>query len=112
MTALIRGNPVEGASCIAHSDAVAAMDFAARMSPWLHRCKVAYRIDPSKPLSIGDLQEEGIIIVTGGLVKVAYNEFQGTSQTYYIGVGGMFGIFSALTGARSAQWGLGNAQNP
>ena len=31
-------------------------------------------------------------------MKVAYNEFQGTSQTYYIGVGGMFGIFSALTG--------------
>ena len=46
-------------------------------------------------------QEEGIIIVTGGLVKVAYNEFQGTSQTYYIGVGGMFGIFSALTGELS-----------
>ncbi len=36
--------------------------------------------------------------MTGGLVKVAYDEFQGTSQTYYIGVGGMFGIFSALTG--------------
>ena len=45
------------------------------------------------------LQEEGVIIVIGGLVKVAYNEFQGTSQTYYLGVGGIFGLYSALTGA-------------
>ena len=37
-------------------------------------------------------------------MKVAYDEFQGTSQTYYIGVGGMFGIFSALTGAFSLSY--------
>lgn len=47
------------------------------------------------------VQEEGIVIVTSGLVKVCYNEIQSTSQTYYIGVGGMFGLFSALTGAWS-----------
>lgn len=46
------------------------------------------------------VQEEGIMIVTSGLVKVCYNEIQSTSQTYYIGVGGMFGLFSALTGIR------------
>lgn len=40
------------------------------------------------------------MIVTSGLVKVCYNEFQSTSQTYYIGVGGMFGLYSALTGIR------------
>ena len=44
------------------------------------------------------LQDEGIFIVCNGLVRVRYDVWQGTSQTYFLGTGGMFGLFSALTG--------------
>lgn len=43
-------------------------------------------------------QDEGIFIVCSGLVRVRYDVWQGTSQTYFLGTGGMFGLFSALTG--------------
>lgn len=45
------------------------------------------------------MQEEGIFIVCSGLVRVRYDVWQGTSQNYFLGTGGMFGLFSALTGA-------------
>ena len=44
------------------------------------------------------LQDEGFFIVCNGLVRVRYDVWQGTSQTYFLGTGGMFGLFSALTG--------------
>ena len=47
-------------------------------------------------------QEEGIFIVCSGLVRVRYDVWQGTSQTYFLGTGGIFGLFSALTGATGA----------
>ncbi len=52
-------------------------------------------------------QEEGIFIVCSGLVRVRYDVWQGTSQTYFLGTGGMFGLFSALTGARFSRQSLG-----
>jgi hypothetical protein len=41
--------------------------------------------------------------VCGGLVKVSYTVWQGmglgaSSQEYFLGTGGVFGLFSALTG--------------
>jgi hypothetical protein len=52
------------------------------------------------------LQDEGIFIVCSGLVRVRYDVWQGTSQTYFLGTGGMFGLFSALTGSPAVRTSL------
>jgi hypothetical protein len=44
------------------------------------------------------VQEEGFFIVCSGLCKVLYNEFRVTSQEYFLGTGGIFGLYTALTG--------------
>lgn len=49
------------------------------------------------------LQDEGFFIVCNGLVRVRYDVWQGTSQTYFLGTGGMFGLFSALTGGHCCE---------
>lgn len=36
--------------------------------------------------------------MVSGLVRVRYDVWQGTHQTYFLGTGGIFGLFSALTG--------------
>lgn len=49
------------------------------------------------------LQDEGIFIVCSGLVCVRYNVLGTPGQKYFLGTGGMFGPFSALTGVLSGQ---------
>lgn len=44
------------------------------------------------------MQGEGIFIVCHGVVKVEVHPMEGVEQTYYLGTGGIFGLFPALTG--------------
>ena len=46
----------------------------------------------------GLAQEEGIFIVCSGVVRVEVQPMAGVQETYYLGTGGIFGLWPALTG--------------
>lgn len=58
-------------------------------------------------LASGDRLPEGddaLYVVQSGIVAVAYSPLLGETQEYYLGTGGVYGLYLALTGECMRCW--------